>query len=303
MGTVANIKIEPMNVTWGEDVVQVATVTTRADVASDLQNDYFFIYSALNATKYHVWYNVASGGVDPAPGGSTAVAVAIAANATAAAVASATQAAIDALADFAASVSSNVVTVTNAAVGYASAPHEGVGTSFSFAVTTLGDAAADVGFIDGEVEFSQAPDLVDVVAHQTGSNILSHIISGHQVELTMTLKESTVSQLRRVFVMGSGGSFTPAGAGGTEVFGVGQYNQFTQTYVKAKKLVMHPVVLASGDKSRDVTFHKVWPMLESLTYAGDAILNIPLSFKVYPDYSKQDHVEFFALGDGSQTLT
>lgn len=303
MGNIANVKIEPMNVTWGEDVAQVSTVTTRADVSSDLQNDYFYLYSALNAVKNYVWFNVGGAGVDPAPAGATGVMVAISANATAAAVAVAVQGAVDALADYVATVSSNVVTITNAAVGYASAPHEGVGTNFTFAVTVLGDSAADVGCIDGDIEWSMTPDLVDVTCHQHGTNVRSHIITGKQVELTMTFKESTISQLRKAFVMGAGGSFTPAGAAGTEVFGLGQYLDFTQTYAKAKKLVMHPVVLGSGDKSRDVTFHKVWPMLDALTFSGENIFNIPLTFKVYQDESKHDRVEYFAIGDGSQTLT
>lgn len=299
--TVQNIAIEPMTVTFGTDVAQVATVTTRADVASDLQNKYFYLYSPT--VKYHVWFNVASGGVDPNPGGSTAIAVAISSGATASAVASAVQSAVDALAAFVASVNQNVVTITNAVVGYAPGPHEGVGTSFSFAVSTMGNTAAEVGYVDGSVELSMSEDLVDVTAEQTGSNVLSQIRTGKQVELKISLKETSKAQLKAAFVAGGMGSFTPAGASGTEVVGYGTYQDFTQTLVQANKLVLHPIKLAASDKSGDYTFHKAYPIIESLAFSGEEILMLPLTFKCYPDLTLNDRVEFFAYGDGSQTLT
>lgn len=301
MGNVANIAIRPMNVAWGEDTAQVQTVTTRADVASDLQNDYFFIYDETGA-KYHVWFNVATLGVDPAPGGSTAVAVAIAAGATANTIATAVAAAIDALAKFVSTASQSVVTITNAAVGYAAQAHEGVGTNFSFSLTTEGMSAADVGFVDGEIELSVAEDLVPVTAEQTGTNELSHIRTGKQVELTINFKETSAAQLKKL-LRAPGGSFTPAGAGGTEVVGMGDYRDFTQTLNQSSKLVLHPSTLGSGDKSGDYTFHKAYPMLESIPFSGEAIQTIPVKFKIYLDTTKNTRAKYYAFGDGSQTLT
>lgn len=302
MGTTANVKVEPMNVTWGEDVAEVQTITTRADVGADLNNDYFFIYTALNAIKYHVWYNVASGGTDPAPGGSTAVMVAIASGATASAVATATASAIDALAGFVSTASSNVVTVTNAAVGYSSQAHEGVGTNFSFSLTTEGDTAEDIGFVDGDIEITTQENLVEVTAHQTGTDVQSEIRTGKTVEATINFKETTLTQLKKLLRQG-GGTFTPAGGGGTEVTGWGSYRNFTQTLSQAKKLVLHPVVLSSSDKTRDITFHQVYAKLDTLTFSGENIFMVPITFKVYPKYTLNDRVEYFSLGDGSQTLT
>jgi len=303
MGTVGNVKIEPMNVTWGTDTAQVETVTCVADVADSLDGKYFFIYTALNAIKYHVWYNTSGGSAtDPNPGGSTAVVVAITTGDTASTIATATASAIDALAGFVSTASSAVVTITNASNGYSSGPHEGVGTGFSFAVSTEGDTAADIGFVDGDMELSLAEDLVDVTAQQAGTNVLSQIRSGKQVEMTLTFKETTVAQMNKILRQ-AGGSFTPAGAGGTEVNGYGTYKDFTQTLLQAKKLVLHPVVLGSSDKSRDYTFHQAYPMIDTIAFSGENIHMVPVTFKCYPKTSLNDRVEYFSFGDGSQTLT
>lgn len=133
---------------WGGSsssaAAEVSTVTTVADSSASLNNKYFFIRTGANAL-YHVWFNVSSGGSDPAPSGSTAIAVAISTNATAAQVASAVQSAVDATAPFIATVSNNVVTITNAATGQATDISD-VNTSFTFAVTTQGGASGLYGW-------------------------------------------------------------------------------------------------------------------------------------------------------------
>lgn len=301
MGTVSNIKVEPMSVTWGEDTAMVQTITCRADSSADLNNKYFFIYNAAG-TKFHVWFDVASGGSDPDPGGSTGIEVDISSGATAGAVATAVEAAIEAATGFDSTVSDSVVTVTLSSVGYAPLAHEGVGTNFTFALTTEGDSAADIGYVDGDIEFSMPENLVDVVAHQTGTNVLSQIRTGKQVELTLSFKETSVAQMKKILRQ-AGGSFTPAGAGGTEVIGFGTHKDFTQTITQAKKLVLHPVVLGSGDKSRDITVHYAYPMIDSIAFSGENPLVIPVTFKAYPKLTLNDRVEYFCYGDGSQTLT
>lgn len=302
MATVANIKIEPMNVTWGTDVAQVQDITCVADVSSSLNNKYFFIYATANATKYHVWYNVAAGGSDPAPAGSTAVPVAISANASATDVATATASAIDGLSTFAATSSGAVVTATNSTSGYASQAHEGLGTGFSFALTTEGDTAADIGYIDGDIEVTMEPDLVDVGAHQVGTNVLSQIKTGSKVEAKVTFKETTVSQLKKL-IRQTGSSYNPVGTSATEVTGWGMHKDFLQTLVNAKKLVMHPVVLGSSDHSRDITIPLAYAMLEGLTFSGENIFMVPVTFKAYPKVANNNRVQYIIFGDSTQTLT
>ena len=118
-------------------IAKVNTITCAADVSDSHDGDYFFLYSAKDATKYHVWYNTSGGSaVDPAPAGSTAIVVAITTNDTAATIATATSSAINTLAgtDFtAAVVNSTTVQVTNDAKGSATSATLGTGlTGFTF---------------------------------------------------------------------------------------------------------------------------------------------------------------------------
>ncbi len=300
MGTLANIKCEPMVVTWGEDIANVQTVTCVADVAGSLNNKYFFFYD-VSGTKRYIWIDVNSAGADPAIAGATGHEVDVATGATAAAVATAIEAVIEAVSGYTSTVSSATITVTHEATGYAQPAHDG-NTGFSFAVTTEGDAATDMGFIDGDIEIESTEDLVDVTAHEHGSNILSQIRTGKQVSLAINLKETSVAQVMRLFRQG-GGQYTPSGASGTAVAGWGTSKDFTQTVLNAKKLVLHPKVLGSSDKSRDYTFHLCYPILESFNFSGENIHMFPVSFKVYPKTTLNDRVEYFSFGDGSQTLT
>lgn len=301
MGTVSNVKVEPMNVTWGSDVAQVASITCAADVANSLDGKYFFVYTANNSVKYHVWFNTSGGSAtDPNPGGSTPVEVALTTGDTSSAVATAVAAALEALAGFTATASNAVVTLTNAASGYATAPHDG-NSNFTFAVTTEGDTAADVGFLDGNIELAVADTFADIMSHQTGADLLQQIITGKNVTMNFTLKETSVSQLRKVVLASGGASLTPSGAGPTEVFGLGQSKLFNTR--ETKKLVMHPVVLGAADKSRDLTFWKVALNFESIAYSGEELLTVPVTATVYPDTTKNAKVNKVVFGDGSQTLT
>lgn len=303
MGTVSNVKVEPMNVTWGTDTAQVSTIACAADVGDSLDGKYFFIYTASNSTKYHVWFNTSGGGaVDPAPGGSTAVAVAITTGDTASAVATAVASALDALAGFAASASGSTVTCTNAASGYSTAPHDGgAPTGFTFTVTTEGDTAADIGFLDGNIELNVEDSFADIMGHEKGADLLGQILTGKNVSLGFTLKETSVSQLRKVIMASSGASYVPAGANATEVFGFGQSKLFSHR--ETKKLVLHPVALGASDKSRDLTFWKVALNFESIAYSGEEILTVPVTATVYPDTTKHARINKVVFGDGTQTLT
>ena len=123
-------------------VVEVNTVTTVADVTNSLDGDYFTIYSATDATRYHVWYNTSGGSAtDPAPAGSTPIEVAITTNDTASTVATQTRSAINTTAgdDFTASGTGADVVITNDAAGSATSAIDGSpATSFTFVETTPG---------------------------------------------------------------------------------------------------------------------------------------------------------------------
>jgi hypothetical protein len=294
-----NIKIQPMNAIFGEDRAQVSKVTVRADVSSDLNNDYFMLYSPSG--RFYVWFNVATTGVDPAIAGYTGIPVAISANANASTVASAVQAAVDAHASFVATSSQAVVTITNAVVGYAPTPREGSGTGFAFEVTTQGSVEADLGFLDGSVEWTVSKSMVDVTGHQRGAEVLAQIMNGTECELTLNLKETTKANLLKA-LQGQGGTYIPEGADATELTGFGQFKNFSNTLAFSQRLVLHPVNKLPGDKSEDVCFWKAFPMMESISFSGEDLLTIPLTFKSYPDLSKPDTIQHFCVGDWTQLV-
>jgi len=93
------------------------TEITVLAAASMTTGDYWTLNAANDSTEYYVWYNIATGGGDPAPSGKDAIEVTVGGSDTAAQVATATASAIDALDGFSASASDAVVTVTNTSAG------------------------------------------------------------------------------------------------------------------------------------------------------------------------------------------
>lgn len=106
-------------VTGMDEVVEVTEVQFVAnDTAGDHDGTYFTLNSAKDATEYYVWFDVDAAGNDPAPTGLTGIQVSISANDVINDIASAVQTAINAEADFGASVLTDTVTITNAAAGH-----------------------------------------------------------------------------------------------------------------------------------------------------------------------------------------
>lgn len=304
-GNVLNQKVEPMQVTFGEDMMQSENITCIADVSSSLNSQYFMFYTPAGV-KHYAWYNVGGAGTDPAVAGATANAVAISANASASAVASATQAVLDAISGFDCSVDGAVLTLVRTAAGYAKPSHDGAAdTGFSFEVNYYGDTAVDLGYCDGDIELTHEENYVDLTSHQTGSQVLGNIATGNTMSLTVNLKETAVAQLRKILATGEGDAMIPDGTGASssEVIGWGTSRQFKQNFSRARKLVLHPIVLPAANMSRDVTIWKAFPKIGSLAFSGENVLQIPVEFAVYPDYTKQDKVRMAVFGDASQTLT
>lgn len=302
--TVSNIKMEPMLVTFGEDVMQTENITCVADSAGSLNNKYWLVYNAAG-TKFYVWYNVNSAGSDPLVSGGTAAPVALSTNATAAAVATATAAVVTALTGLDCTADGAVCTVVNTAAGYAKPAHEGAAaTGFSFQTVKYGSVAAEVGYTDGDITISKEESYVAVSAHQVGTEVLSEIPTGSNTSITVNFKETTVNQLRKV-LLGEGNSLIPDGTGvsSTEVMGYGTAQLFIQTLGRAQKLVMHPVVLASSNLSRDITAWKAFPKIGELTYSGENIFVVPVEFMIYPDFTKDSRINKICYGDSTQTLT
>ena len=88
----SNMTYGRLRATWTDTTVQTAVVTTVADVGSSLNSTYFLISIAPGGTPetdIYVWFNVDSGGVDPAVPGRQGLEIAIAEDDTAATIATA----------------------------------------------------------------------------------------------------------------------------------------------------------------------------------------------------------------------
>lgn len=301
-GTPTNIRVEPSIVTFGASAYHVQTITTIADVSSALDAKYFFLYAA-DGTKRYVWCDIGAA-ADPAPAGFTGVAATISSNATAAQVATAIQTAIDGLDDFTATVSGNVVTVTDVTAGYAPAMHDpsSGGSGFAFSVTTLGDTAEELGCLEGDIELAFSPSAVDVQCHESGVTTVASFQNGvSEVTVTLSMLETTTAKLKKV-LMKTQGSLIPVGTSGTEVLGIGTFNDFKNLLNYATKLNIHPKRLLAADMSYDVTAWKAIPQLQGITFSGEGPVTLPLVFKCFIDSTKSTRANIIAFGDASQSV-
>ncbi|KKN22055.1 hypothetical protein LCGC14_0919170 [marine sediment metagenome] len=160
-----------------DSVSEVTDITTVADVSGSLNSTFFTLDTAGDGgTDYYVWYDVSGGGVDPAPTGRTGITVPIVTDDTDTSVANATQAAIDVVGDFSATVLGNTVTVTHTIEGAATDAVDGsVPTGFTFLVTTQG---SDVTIFTASIEVDTRPGLpISVVGStaQTYDDLINEI--------------------------------------------------------------------------------------------------------------------------------
>ena len=127
----------------GENLAEISTFT---NVAANLitTGQYFLVYSALDATPYYVWFNKDAGGGDPAPGGKTAIAIAITTGDTAEDIASNIENIVNTSfsADFTAVATGDDLAITNTAIGpTTNASNVDVGGTFSVKINQEGRRA------------------------------------------------------------------------------------------------------------------------------------------------------------------
>ncbi len=297
--TEGNIKLEPTDLLYGRR--QKNTVQTRADSSSDLQNDSwtFSTTDLSDATiLYHCWYNVAGGGVDPAPAGSTEIEVAISADDTAAAVASATIAAIDAIAAVKVSVklksgTTDTINWEHGYIGPGVEPAEGVGTTFTFAEVTAG-TKADLGGTE-DIEFSTEFSMVDVKASQLGETLLDQIQNGSNVTISVPLLETTAAQWKRIVGNIAGDTLT---VGANDLEGIGESKRFSNMKQFSRELVMRPSNAA--DNSSNITVFAAFPKLDSLNFSGSELQRMQVEVSAFRDSTRPQEISVAAYGDSSK---
>lgn len=307
---VENIKVEAMKVVYGVDTAQKEKITIRSGIVkAQLAGRYFHMYALVAGViaKHVFWFNT---GADTAPTGladATLHEVDISAGTidTVAEIATELATVIAGVAAYASAVATNnVIEVEHANVGFAPSAHDAKQplkvTQFGFEILVQGDSEDELGCIEGDIEVSFEESFLDVTCHAEGTTPVAQLKNGvSSVEVTMNLQETTKEKLKKMFVK-SGGSFIPDQ--GTEVFGMGTFKNFENMFKYATKLRLHPVRLLDGDRSEDYTFHKAIPNLTGLTFSGENVFTLPITFKVYPAQGIDSRVNYFAIGDGSQSL-
>ena len=127
-----------------QGVEEVTSITTRADVGSNLGGTFFLIYDQAGSVA--VWFNVSGANTQPSSGANRSIQVAISANATAPTVATAVQTALDADAEFTATVLSNVVTATSVTkLSVLDSVDGGIPTGFTISTPIQGQSPASLG--------------------------------------------------------------------------------------------------------------------------------------------------------------
>lgn len=307
---VENIKVEAMKVVYGVDTAQKEKVTIRSGIAkASLAGKYFHLYAVSLAgviSKHVFWFQVTGTDVAPSLSDATLHEVDISDSGidTIAEIATELALAINGLAEYNATSSNNVIEVTHAVVGYAPSAHDAkaslLKTNFGFEILVQGDKEDELGCIEGDIEVAFEESFIDVTCHAEGATPVAQLKNGvSSVEVTLNLQETTKEKLKKMFVK-SGGSFIPDE--GTEVFGMGTFKNFENMFKYATKLRLHPVRLLDGDRSEDYTFHKAIPNLTGLTFSGENVFTLPITFKVYPAEGIDSRVNYFSIGDGSQSL-
>ncbi len=158
-------------------------------------------------------------------------------------------------------------------------------------------AGSALGFIDGDLEWAVEEQVVDVTAHQEGTNVLSAIRTGKSATISMSLKETNNELVQYMF--GQGGYVGNASGGTNPVVGWGNSKDFTQVLGQSGKLVLHPVDLASGTKTSDICAWKAYPMPETISFSGENPSTMSISFKIFPDTTKANQFRLFVIGDHS----
>jgi hypothetical protein len=295
-----DIKLEAVNVYWGTE--RCESVTLVDDVAGSLDSEYWdlnTIGSDLETeTQYVVWLDNGSS-VDPS-GSKTGIQVTYTNGDDAATIAGLVQTAIDAVANVTATVSGAVVTYENDYIGKLTDEDFTNATALTFSELVAGKGGALGATAQGGSTLNMEAQSVDLVSDQTGSIIAGQVYTGSSATVDMSLIEMTKDRWETVVGSVTGDVFTPTG--GTRLVGYGESRLYQNLFDLGGKLILHPIRLDNSDRSEDVCFFRSAPLPSSVSYSGQDIQGMEVSFVAYNDKSKPEEISLFAQGDWSQEL-
>jgi hypothetical protein len=288
-----NIRVEPVDVKFA----QVQTDCVEVEAAGALEDLYWEV--AGSSTSWYIWYDEGSG-VDPSLAGKVAIPVVLAPTDTASQVATKVAAAIDAESGISAIVDPKkstrvIVKVLEYAAGTPASA--GTTTGHMFENVHVG-FMHDFGATDGSLELSLDQQLLDVNSTQSGTEILTSLVTGMNVEITIPLKEISDDNLERLIDLTSGGSHTPGS--GTKLQGFGSGQNFSNVLDKAGRLILHPTRLPDSDTSQDYCCWLAYPKLDSISFSGESEQLINVTWRVFTDTFLPEDMNKVAIGDHTQ---
>jgi hypothetical protein len=293
-----NIKVEPQEVFFAQ--VQTDCIAVAGESGGNLDGKYWIFSSP--EVNYYVWYNVDGASTDPAVPSKTGIEVEIDSGDTAAQVATATVDAINGVSGLLALVDpKNTSNVILKVLKYAPGVHAANGnlTPGLFTFVPIHDGFFhDFGFTEGDLELTVDQQLLDVTAHQAGTEILTALVTGMNVELTVALKEVTDEQLTLLIEKTTGGSFTPVN--GEKLQGYGSGQNFINVLDKAGRLILHPAAKPRTDYSEDLCCWLAYPKVDSFLFSGENPRLLNVTFRVFKDEFLPKNIDKVAVGDHTQ---
>lgn len=284
------IKINPVNVYW--QIEATDCFDFEGSTAAGLGGKYVTLYLPTGV-GYYAWFDENNTDVDPAPGGGlTAIEVNYAASASASAIATAFASAVSAVTGFAATASGTAVTVVRDDIGEVTPSTVGNTTTVAIVVSRNGKDF-DLGLLEGDVEPSVAPAILDIKAHQFGPTPIASLTQGFEkIECKTVMLETSTSKLKEIYSI-YGGSYTPGG--GTEIFGAGSASVGRNILTEAARLVLRPV--NAVDNTEDMVIMLCIPVPDSLKFSGENPETLTITWKGFLDTSANSNYNAVAFGD------
>lgn len=307
-GTSAQVGfVEPVRAYFGK--AECSSITAVADSSGSLNSKYFTFHvpdSLVNSGNvgddFYLWYNINGSGVDPMVSAHTGIEVAAATDASAATIAAATIAAIEAAADdyvkvFAGSSAAQFY-IENLFIGATTATADGAAaTAFTFAQAVVG-SGIDLGSTseDGS-ELTTETEVVQVRSSQTGSYVQDEINIGAAASISMGIQETTLDKYKLILGSVTGDVLSPVG--GTDVVGMGEGKLFNSLFALGGRLILKPIGTASNDSSRNITFWRSAPKVNSINYNAEVQV-MQIEFTAYVDKGINAKINYWMFGDSEQ---
>lgn len=301
-----DIKLEAVTVKWGRE--ECRKITLVDDVAGSLTDEYFDL-NVLDEnqveSQYYVLFSGTTSAVDPAPAGKTKIDVVYVDGDSKEDIAALLLTAIITELPNEISVSNEglgVLIYENVDLGKITIEVGSTAPSFTFEVLNIG-IGGDLGSTaEGGASLSIETQSVELKSDQTGQVVLGEIYTGSTASIDMSLIEMTKERWETVIGGVTGDIFTPSAGNSTRLVGQGISRLYNNLFDLGGKLILHPIRLAASDKTEDTIFWKSAPKPASISFSGQDIQGMEVSFVAYNDSSRPSAVSLWAQGDYTQDL-